>query len=250
MNFHNLLVLFITTLFVPCLYAQRPQGDVIYMNNGTFLLGKVIEVIPGQSVKFCVNGTDTLLMQLADVKLIRKEDSLVGPIRETTHIIKTWDYIFMFEVNYGMGTLAGSETSQYSSWTLNSGTLSIFNGVAITPYIFVGLSAGIDFWKTRRFIPLCLDLRFNLLKGPNSPFFYTDLGYAPGWVRKERVINIGGGTAGLGGGAKFRVLKGQLMYVALGYRVQQFRLWQETAGVRSKAGRDARFVNLKIGLMF
>jgi hypothetical protein len=128
--------------------------------------------------------------------------------------------------------------------------LSVFNGVTITPYIQLGLGAGLDIWKYRIFLPVYLDLRANLLKRANTPFFEVLVGYALGWMNGQEGAGLGGAITGIGAGGRFKISEKQSMVVSLGYRFQQSRLWQEVAGVKSKATIDAYFINLRMGIFF
>ncbi len=123
------------------------------------------------------------------------------------------------------------------------------NGFTISPYIQLGIGTGLELWKTRGFIPVYLDLRANILKYMSSPFFYVNVGYAPGWVKGETGMGLGGAMAGIGAGAKFKTSK-VVLVLAVGYRFQQTRVWEVVNLVRSKGTLDANFFVIRAGVFF
>jgi len=100
MCIRTILILLLSILFFSQLHSQKSQDDVVYLNNGTFLRGKIVEVVPGKSVKIAFRGKDTLEIQMNDIKLIRKEN-----VPETRpgyeNGVKASGYTFIGELNLG-----------------------------------------------------------------------------------------------------------------------------------------------------
>jgi hypothetical protein len=46
-------------------YSQNAEDDVVYMNSGAYLRGKIIELISGESLKICIANKDTLVVQIS-----------------------------------------------------------------------------------------------------------------------------------------------------------------------------------------
>jgi hypothetical protein len=250
MLMRSLLILVLTQLLLSQLYSQNSQDDVVYLNNGTFFRGKIVELIPGEFLKISLIGKDTLEIQMKDVKLIRKENKPEGIFKNYEHGVKTSGYTFIGEFNFGLGMLEGLERYKDTAQGQYSVMLTVFNGITITPFIQLGIGAGLDMWKNRIFLPIYLDLRVNIIKKVNSPFLYFNTGYSLGWITGVKGVDLGGAIAAIGAGAKFRISTKQIMVLSLGYRFQQTRQWQVNNRVENKATRDAHFINLKMGLIF
>jgi len=45
------LILLLTLFLGSQLYSQKSQDDVVYLNNGTYFRGKIVELIPGVSLR-------------------------------------------------------------------------------------------------------------------------------------------------------------------------------------------------------
>jgi len=246
----RLAIVLIILLFSLQLRSQVRQDDVVYLNNGTFLRGNIVEIVPESLLKIVLSGKDTLEIRMNEVKIIRKENPPKDTDPNYEDGIKSWGYTIIPELNIGVGLLEGLDRYLDAPQKKYSIQLSVFNGLTLTPYIQLGISIGLDLWKSRAFLPICLDLRANFLKKVNSPFIYCHAGYSPGWQVGERGMGLGGATAGYGAGAKFRFSRKLIMVVSMGYRFQQTRLWQVNHGVTSKATIDAHMVNFRTGFIF
>jgi len=250
MSIRHLLIIAFTLAYTLQLHSQDKLDDVVYLNNGTFLRGKITLLIPGKSLKICLGDKDTLEIQMNDIKVIKKEKSpeKINPNYEDG--LKTWGYTNITEITLGSGLLEGLDRYRDSPRRQFSVMLSTFNGVTITPYIQLGVGVGLEIWSSRGFIPVYLDFRSNILKRENTPFFYVNAGYSPGWINGEKGIGFGGAFAGIGAGVRIKIHGRKLMVFSLGYRFQQTRQWQVMNGVQTKATLDAHFVSLKVGFVF
>lgn len=232
------------------LHAQSQEADVVYLNNGTYLIGKIIELFPEHSLRICISQKDTLCVDLADIRLIKKENRQLSEFGTAQPEPKESGYTFMCELGFGLGVLEGLDRYKDQATAQYLVLLSVFNGFRFSPVILLGLGTGIEAWNTRMFIPVYLDFRANFLRNVNTPFIYINAGYSLGWMSGDRGPGFGGAMAGLGLGGRFRISKKNLMTIALGYRFQQMRQNIETYSVSSKATRDAHFVSLKLGIVF
>ena len=61
--------------------------------------------------------------------------------------------------------------------------LSQFMGYQFSPYFLIGLGVEFDYWTKPKnvFVPIYLDLRFNVIDNNIAPHFYLNLGYASRW---------------------------------------------------------------------
>jgi hypothetical protein len=244
------LLFFLLVLFsaLPA-FSQDSREDVVYMNNGSFLRGKIVQMEPGKMLKLLVDNKDTIEIPVSEVKLVREENAITGTGNIYENGFRSWGYSCIMELNLGIGLLEGLDRYKDTAYTQYSLLISASNGFELSPYIYLGIGVGLEVWRSRLFLPLYLDFRSNLLKTDNSPFLYVNAGYALGGIVGQRGAGLGGAMAGLGGGAKFRFSKRLVMVVSLGYRFQQTGEWLEYHNVRSKATRDGHFITLKTGLI-
>lgn len=246
----RLLIFVFAIAISPLLRAQENLDDVVYLKNGTFLRGKIIELIPEKSLKFCVLSKDTMDISMNDVKLIKREKSAVSSNPNYEDGVKAWGYTNITEVTLGWGLSEINDQPRNILQKRLSFQLSTINGLTLSPYIHLGLGTGVEFWNNRGFIPIFLDLRTNLLKKKNTPFGYLDVGYSPGWINGEDGLGFGGALVAIGVGAKISVTGKMGIVVSLGYRFQQTRQWQANYNVRSIAILDTQFIALKAGVLF
>jgi hypothetical protein len=230
--------------------SQELMDDVVYMNNGSFVRGKILKMEDGKTMTLLVGNKDTLEIRMDDVKLVRKEKIPVTPVDVYANGFRAWGYTCILELTLGAGVLEGLDRYRDTAYTQYSLMISVSNGFTISPYFYLGIGLGGEKWGSRIFLPVCLDLRSNLLKADNSPFVYLNTGYSLGWIVGQKGAGFGGALLGLGAGAKFRISKRQLMMISLGYRFQQTREWIESNAVDSKATRDSHFICLKTGITF
>jgi hypothetical protein len=247
---HRLLVILFLLIVPVVLFSQETQVDVVYLKNGTFLRGKIIELIPDSSLKILLTGMDTLAIDMGDVKVIRKESLPVFEKAGYEDDVKVWGYTNITELSIGFGLAEGLDRYRDTAVGVGSVLLTTFNGFTFSPAIQLGIGAGIELWRSRGFLPFYLDLRSNILKRNNSPFFYVNVGYALGWMKGQAGMGFGGATAGVGAGVKVKVNKRRIMVFSLGYRFQQTRQWITTYGVETKATLDSHFMNLRVGGLF
>ncbi|MEI6884099.1 MAG: hypothetical protein WCO02_06405 [Bacteroidota bacterium] len=246
----KIFIAFLSLILPYCLHAQSQEDDVVYLNNGTFLRGKIIELVPDHSLWICLSGKDTLCVDLVDVKVIRKENHLPVSIIISSPDAKESGYTFMCELNFGLGLLEGIDRYKDPPQSQYSVMLSVFNGFRFSPIILLGLGTGLEVWNNRIFLPFYIDFRANFLRTENSPFIYLNTGYSIGWKSGDYGLGLGGAMAGLGVGAKFRVSSKNLMTIALGYHFQQTRQHDVNNSVTTKSTLDAHLMNLKVGLVF
>lgn len=114
------------------------------------------------------------------------------------------------------------------------GQIQSVNGIQQNAW-FYGLGVGIDYYGSKRSIPLFVDVKRDLRKGNKTPFVFADGGYNVSWLRDSEKSYIGGRnykpTGGMyyeaGIGYKF-ILKNKLAFgFSAGY---SFKQQKETYG--------------------
>lgn len=84
------------------------------------------------------------------------------------------------------GILEGQADGSY-------GQLQLVNGIQRNAW-FYGLGLGIDYYGSKRSVPLFLDVKWDLKKGKRMPYVYADAGYNISWLRDKDKINFQGGS--------------------------------------------------------
>ncbi len=84
-----------------------------------------------------------------------------------------------------MGILEGQSDKSFAQFQL-------VNGIQRNAW-FYGLGLGIDYYASKRSVPVFIDIRRDLKKGRRTPFVYVDGGYNFSWLRDKEKINFWGG---------------------------------------------------------
>ena len=71
------------------------------------------------------------------------------------------------------------------------GQIQLVNGIQQNA-CFYGLGVGIDYYGSKRSIPLFVDVKRDLRKGNKTPFVFADGGYNVSWLRDSEKSYIGG----------------------------------------------------------
>lgn len=67
------------------------------------------------------------------------------------------------------------------------GQLQLINGIQKSKW-FYGLGLGIDYYGSKRSIPIFVDIRRDVLAGKNTLFIYADGGYNVSWLRDDEKV--------------------------------------------------------------
>ena len=228
-------------------FAQKDLEDVIYLKNGSFLRGTIVEVVPGKSVTIQVAETKKLEINLEDIEKMTRENvpdfqnpKYEGKIRKRG----------LQDVTE-LGIMVGiSEYRTDNGWFSNAeNPFTIFTAV---DYIFnynfcTGAGMGYDKWDTLSLMPFFVDLRVNLMKKAITPFLFADAGYALGWSKTVKGSDKGGMMFNAGVGAKLVLEKSVALNFSLGYKLQNIRSKDKTNHIKQT---DLHFITLRAGLTF
>jgi hypothetical protein len=80
------------------------------------------------------------------------------------------------------GILEGAADKSY-------GQFQLINGIQRNTW-FYGLGLGIDYYGSKRSVPLFLDVKKDFKKRKNTPFVYADAGYNFSWLQDEDKIAV------------------------------------------------------------
>lgn len=120
-----------------------------------------------------------------------------------------------------LGILEGAADKSY-------GQFQLVNGIQHNAW-FYGLGLGIDYYGTKRSVPLIFDIKRDIVKGKRTPFVYADAGYNFSWLRdKDKIAFWGTDYKAKGGlyyetglGYKF-ILKNKMAFgLSAGYSFKQ-----------------------------
>jgi hypothetical protein len=252
MTLRSGIILILFSLSSAGLYSQDipEMQDVIYLNNGTFLRGRIIEQVPEQFLRIIVAEKDTLLIAANEIKLMKKERTPGSPNPNYEDGIKVWGFTNITEFTVGLGQTEGKDRFKDLSTGETTFQLSTINGYTLSPYITLGLGTGFEFWTNRSFVPFFFDLRTNLFRKENTPFAYVDAGYSLGWINGELGASFGGALVGLGVGGKFGFGKKAAIIFSLSYCFQQINQWEVNNYIRAKTTMDAYFFKIRTGMIF
>jgi len=150
--------------------AQLIMEDVIYLNNGSVIRGKILK-----------NGTDSLRIETrcqnifalakADILKIDKEKYKVQKNQSKEQYVPKDLNGFYNITTFGLltGKTEARDAQTYSFQTIL--------GYSHNQYIGTGLGIGIERLQTE-IIPVFLSLKSNLLKKANSPIVIFNIGYS------------------------------------------------------------------------
>jgi len=156
----TLLILLTLTAFLgSSLYAQSRE-DVIYLNNGSILHGKVIETVSGQHTTIEIVGRNLVVVPDSLLKMILMDQVIPSKDREN----KSSAVEMAASVSFFGGTKNSAGCSFITSYRFPSG-------------ISVGAGIGNE-WFDHQQIPFIADYRYSFLKGSWSPYVYAQTGYA------------------------------------------------------------------------
>ncbi|MEP7143778.1 MAG: hypothetical protein ABI707_12945 [Ferruginibacter sp.] len=71
------------------------------------------------------------------------------------------------------------------------GQFQLLNGIQRNAW-FYGLGLGIDYYASKRSVPLFFDVRRDVIKNKRTPFVYLDGGYNFSWLREDEKIDSWG----------------------------------------------------------
>lgn len=223
------------------LVAQITIQDVIYLKNGSYIRGSIVNSGSDTSVNIKLETGTVLSVSNAEIKEIKQETRPHDPKSNWDGRVKHSGFTTITELYIMFGSKHGADPAIDEPTKEFGYGLSVINGFTISPYIHLGAGIAFEKWSNLTFLPIFIDLRVNFMAQSVTPFFYTDVGYSPGWLRGYKGGSYGGVIGGLGLGAKFFLQRHMAFSVSIGYRFQQFK---------EKGVQDASFFAIRTGLVF
>jgi hypothetical protein len=208
-----LLLIVLCTFFIAGgLFAQSKE-DVVYLNNGSILRGKVIENISGVRTSIEIIGRNTIVVPDSAVKMILMDQ--VIPSKDRTNQASP------VEMAASVSFFGGSK---------NSAGCSFITSYRFPSRISVGVGIGNE-WFDHQQIPFIAEYKYSFLKGSWSPYVYAQTGYAIPLSKKsgdnswynQYTDYYGGVLLGVGGGMRFDFTHHNALIFSIGYRYQKSR---------------------------
>jgi len=197
-----LFFLFITT----CTLFGQSREDVVYLNNGSILRGKVIETVNGMQTSIEISGRNIIVIPDSAIKMIQMSQAIPSKDR----------------VNKSSAVEMAASASFYGG-SANTAGFTFITSYRFPFRLAVGAGIGIE-WFDRQQIPFIADFKYYFLKGSWSPYVYAQGGYAVPLSQEgdnEWTEYHGGALAGVGAGMRFDFTNRNALVFSVGYRYQK-----------------------------
>lgn len=211
----TLLTLLLTVLSISVLQAQ--ETDHVYLKSGSVIRGNIMEIEPVDHVKIQDLCGNIWFYKITDVEKITSEpfDAPLGA--KKTSIGFNEGFVNMTSIGFLAG---GSMNGQSAPFTMQ-----MVNGYRTSQGLFMGLGTGIEFFNTS-YLPLFLDLRYDLLGKDVVPYLVVKGGYGVPFAADRSEYGTeyeysGGPLLGAGIGLKIKTREHLAWDISLLFRYQE-----------------------------
>jgi len=199
----------------PLLLAQ--ETDHVYLKSGSVIRGKILEIEPVDHVKIEDMCGNIWYYKIADVEKITSEPFDSGILQDQEPIGFDDGFVNMTSLGFLAGSSHNSQVAPFS--------LLMVNGYRAPNGLFAGIGTGVEFLSTT-YMPLYLDLRYDLLGNDVVPYVMAKGGYALPLSSDRSDYDIsyeysGGPLLGVGVGLKIRTRTHFAWDIELLYRYQE-----------------------------
>lgn len=187
------------------LWAQKVQEDVVYLQNGSIIRGKILEFEPKGKLKVEIAGGTILVYEADDIVRIEKQDLQQAKISETIKDSET--FISHRPPNKGMynsimgGTLLKLDINKLP---IPGVSLKYTAGYNFHHFIGIGGGLGIMSLEGHAVLPIYANIRSYFLKTSASPFVDMNVGYGFILPSSGDPLNPIGANVGINGGLYLR----------------------------------------------
>jgi hypothetical protein len=214
---HRSVIVMIMLWMSPLPVAFAQEVDHIYLKSGSVIRGNILEIEPQDHVKIEDLCGNIWYYPLTEVQKITSE-----PYRSPRSLAREQQEFDKGFVNMtSIGFLAGSsDNSKVAPFSL-----VMVNGYRNSAGIFTGAGIGIEFLSTN-YMPLFVDLRYDLLGSDVVPYLVVRGGYAVPLTSDRSEYDIdytyeGGPLLAAGAGLKIKTRSHFAWDIALMYRYQK-----------------------------
>jgi hypothetical protein len=197
---------------IALLSAFSQNSDVIYLKNGSILKGKIIQIRPGENVKFETSDGSIWVFDYADLLKFDNTDAL------QTGLIKldsTRNKYLIADMGFLVGTTNNDMKAPLS-------ILAVYD-VPIYNKVYAGIGTGLEFFEMT-YIPVIAELRFK--RRTIGPSIYFQAGYTMP-IKKEGTVDNSkysfepGILINPGISYTFGFSQGTAFTISIGYRYQK-----------------------------
>jgi len=245
-TYKKITLFFIFLLLNSLIFAQDTlTTKTLYLKDGSFLLGSIIE-----------KSTEVYVWRLTDGTQITLPADQVLRIEEQRKDFRYFNKGKIKQIKglYGYAMIGGLFEKKHNEWSQEDHAISVnFSvGYHLNSKISVGLGTGYDDYNVA-IIPLYFELRGDLLDKSVTPYYKISAGYgftAPTLVQKdnEQASYKGGILVHPSIGLKFYTRMNQAWLIDFGYRFQRYN--EQFVWDSSPLRWTLRRTTLRIGLEF
>jgi len=157
----SVLLALVLLFLVNITFAQKRKKDVIYLKNGSIIIGQILSSLPSDQVKIKTKDNSLWVFEFSRIDSIGKTTKSLQQVRSG-----------YFNITEG-GILAGNSNNRYKS----PFTLMNISGWQFKNRFTVGAGAGVEFFS-ETYLPVVADFRYYLNRQGVSPFFGLQGGYS------------------------------------------------------------------------
>lgn len=128
--------------------AFSQKTDVIYLKNGSIIKGRIIQIRPGDNVKFETSDGSIWIFDYADLLKFDNTDALMSFVQETDSVRNRF-------LIADMGFLVGTTDNEMKA---PLSILAVFD-LPIYRNLYAGIGSGLEFFEIT-YIPVIAEIRY------------------------------------------------------------------------------------------
>ncbi len=218
-----LVILFLAWQLVELSAQQTDTRDIVYLHDGSRIVGVVTEYSPDSHVKIITASGVELTLPASSVKRVDIGGPAAQSVPDATVPRKTTEKGFRYLVSSTLLRPYNPDRfgTPYPGFSLQGGAIYRF-----TPWVGAGVVTGFDYYESgtgQGLVPVYATGMLSMPKDANSLFFRAGLGYSIGVKQRNSDIlyNKGGIFAQAGGGVEFFSRGRTAMLIELAYVHQE-----------------------------
>ncbi len=217
--------LLILALLVAAMSLNAQEVDHVYLKTGSVIRGNIQEIDPAEHVKIQDLCGNIWFYKIDQVEKITSEPYAQEIGKEKKPLEFKSGFVNMTSIGFLAGSSYNSQVAPFS--------LLMVNGWRNSLGLFTGAGIGIEFLTTN-YLPLFVDLRYDLLGGDVVPYVMAKGGYSLPLASSQTEYDTeyeyaGGPLAGVGVGLKVKSRSHFAWDIELMYRYQQISYMEKYA---------------------
>jgi hypothetical protein len=214
---NRFFILIVLALFSTWLPLMAQDVDHVYLKTGSIVRGRILEIVPEDHVKIEDLSGNIWYYNISEVEKITSELYHRGTQVSSEPIGFKSGFVNMTSIGFLAGSAHNEQVAPFS--------LLMVNGYRSPLGLFAGIGTGIEFLSTN-YLPLFLDLRYDLLGKDVVPYLMAKGGYSLPLASDYTSYNMdyeysGGPLFGMGVGLKIKTRSHFAWDISLLYRFQE-----------------------------